>query len=117
MYYVLLMAEFAIQALICLVVFLVWLLAVSLVVRASGVPLPLRWPGILSTRTFSQHVLIVGVLYWGCGMFLMMTLWHYLDWKYWGGSSRDLSTGRVLFGAVWWPLSGLLFGWMAWNRK
>jgi hypothetical protein len=114
------MPEFLIQTLVSLMALLLWFLAVSLLARTLGVRLPPRWPGRKNTvqsRTFSQHLWIVGVLYWGCSMFIVTTLWDYLDWKYWDGPSRDLSLGRVLFGAVWWPASGLFFGWMTWNNR
>jgi len=114
------MAEFLIIMLVSLVVFLLWLLAVSFLARTLGVRLPPRWPWRSSTAqslSFSQHLWIVGVLFWGCGMFIVTTLWNYLDWKYWNGPFRDLSLLSVLFGAVWWPASGLFFGWMTWNTR
>lgn len=115
------MAEFFIRIVVVLPVFLLWFVVVTLLGRAFGVRLPLR---ILRQRngtsqglTFSQHMWLMGVLGWGCGMWIVTTLDDYLDWKYWSGSAHDLSAGKLLFHAVLWPLAGLLFGWMTWKGK
>jgi hypothetical protein len=50
-------------------------------------------------------------------MWIVTALGHYIDWKYWSGSGRDLSIEELLFQAVLWPLGGALFGWMTWNKK
>jgi hypothetical protein len=121
-YYVCTVAEFFIPMLVSLPVLVLWFLAVPLIVRPFGVRLP--WgrfgfrerDGSLQRLTSTQYVWIVGVLYWGFGMLIVTTLGDYIDWKYWNGSSHDLSTGRLLFHAVLWPLSGLLFGWLSWKH-
>jgi hypothetical protein len=115
------MADFLIQMALALPVFLLWFVVVALIARASGVRLPfpnLRGrKGTSQSLTFSQHMWLIGVLYWGCGMWIVTTLDDYLEWKYWNGSPHDLSAGRLLFHAVLWPLGGLLFGWMSWNTR
>jgi hypothetical protein len=114
-------AEFFIQILVALPVFLLWFAVVALLLRAFGVRLPFRGlrgrNGASQSLTFSQHMWLIGVLYWGCGMWIVTTLDDYLDWKYWNGSAHDLSAGKLLFHAVLWPLGGLLFGWMSWNTR
>ena len=80
--------------------------------------LRLRWHnGNLQRLTFSQHIWLIGVVYWGCGMWIVTTLDHYIDWKYWSGSGHGLSAEELLFGAVVWPFAGALFGWATWNTK
>jgi len=120
-YYVSVVAEFFVQIVVALPVFLLWFALVTLLVRAFGVRLPFRIlrqrDGTSQSLTFSQHLWLIGVLYWGCGMWIVTTLDDYIDWKYWGGSSHDLSAGRLVFHAVLWPLGGLLFGWMTWNTR
>jgi hypothetical protein len=88
---------------------------------AFGVRLPFRRlrqrNGTAQSLTFSQHMWLMGVLGWGCGMWIVTTFDDYLDWKYWSGSAHDLSAGKLLFHAVLWPLAGVLFGWMTWNAR
>jgi len=113
--------EFLIQIAIALPVFLLWFALVTLVVRAFGVRLPFfslwRHNTTPQRLTFSQHIWLIGVLYWGCGMWIVTTLDDYIDWKYLSGSAHDLSTWKLLFHAVLWPLAGLGFGWMTCNTK
>jgi hypothetical protein len=112
-------AEFFIQIALAVPALLLWFAVVTLLGRVFGVGLPFRIlrqrNGTSQSLTFSQHMWFMGVLGWGCGMWLVTTLGDYLDWKYWSGSAHDLSAGRLLFHAVLWPLAGLLFGWMTWN--
>ncbi|HEY5028418.1 MAG TPA: hypothetical protein VIK39_08425 [Candidatus Angelobacter sp.] len=120
-YHVSVMAEFFIQIVVALPVFLLLFAVVTLLGRAFGVRLPFRSlrqrNGTSQTLTFSQHMWLMGVLGWGGGMWIVTTLGDYLDWKYWSGSAHDLSTGKLLFHAAIWPLGGILFGWMTWNAK
>jgi hypothetical protein len=120
-YHVSVVAEFFIRIVVALPVFLLWFGVVTLLGRAFGVRLPfgsLREPnGTSQSLTFSQHMWWMGVLGWGCGMWVVTTLGDYLDWKYWNGSAHNLSAGKLLFHAALWPLGGLLFGWMTWNAK
>ncbi len=114
------MAEF-IQVLVTLPVFLLWIAMVAAFVRPFGIRLPFLGFG-KSKRTsqslsFSQHVWLIGVLSWGCGMWIVTTLDDYLDWKYWNGSAHNLSAERMMFHAFTWPLAGLLFGWMSWYGR
>jgi hypothetical protein len=102
-------------------VLLLWLAMVAVVVRPFGVRVPFlgfrKSKDTSQRHTFSQHMWLIGVLYWGCGMWIVTTLDDYLDWKYWNRSAHDLFAGRLLFHAVLWPLAGLLFGWMSWNGR
>ena len=97
------------------------MVAIHLIGRAFGVRLPFlslrRRKGTAQRLTFSQHIWLIGVLYWGCGMWIVTTLDDYIGWKYWSGSAHDLSAGKLLFHAILWPLAGLSFGWMTWNTK
>jgi hypothetical protein len=108
------MADFFIQIAVALPVLLLWFVVVALIARAFGVRLPfpsLRGrKGTSQSLTFSKHMLFIGVLYWGCGMWILTTLHDYLEWKYLNGPVHDFSAGRLLFHSVVWPLGGLLFG-------
>jgi hypothetical protein len=118
-YYVPVVAEFLIQMAVAVPALVLWFAVVTLLGCALGVGLPFRIlrqrNGTSQSLTFSQHMWFMGALGWGCGMWIVTTLGDYLDWKYWSGSAHDLSTGKLLFHAVLWPLAGLLFGWMTWN--
>jgi hypothetical protein len=109
--------EFIVDMLVDLPAFFVWLAVVSLLVRPFGVRLPLRplsfakLRSAVQTFTFSQYVVVVGILYFGCGMLIATTLSRYLEWKYWHGSSftieqfvRDffqhVALGGVFFGVI-----------------
>jgi hypothetical protein len=109
------MAELVIEMLIALPVALLWLTVVSLLVRPFGVRLPLtpfswaKHKSAFQSLTFSQYVIVGGVLYFGCAMWIATTLWRYLEWKYWHGPS--MSTENVLRDAMQYPLlSGVLYG-------
>lgn len=114
-------AEFFIQIVVALPVFLLWFAVVTLIGRAFGVRLlflSLRQRKDTSQRpTFSQYMWLIGVLGWGCGMWIVTTFDDYLEWKYWSGSAHSLSAGKLLFHAILWPLGGVLFGWMTWNAR
>jgi hypothetical protein len=120
-YHVSVVAEFFIQIVVALPVFLLWFAVVTLIGRAFGVRLLFRSlrqrNGILQSLTFSQHIWLKGVIGWGCGMWIVTTFYDYLDWKYWSGSAHGLSAGKLLSHAVLWPLAGLVFGWMTWNAR
>jgi hypothetical protein len=120
-YHVSVMAEFFIPIVVALPVFLLWYVVVALIGRAFAVRLPfssLRWRNdTAQSLTFSQHRWFIGVLTWGCGMWIVTTLANYLEWKYWNGYAGNLSAGRLLSNAILWPLGGLLFGWMSWNAR
>jgi hypothetical protein len=120
-YHVPVVAEFFIRMIVAVPVALLWFAMIMLLGRAFGVQLPfriLRQRNAVSRRlTFAQYIWLIGVLGWGCGMWIATTLDDYLDWKYWGGSAHNLSAGNLLIHAVLWPLAGLLFGWMGWNGR
>ncbi len=120
-YHVSVVAEFFIQIVVALPVFLLWFAVVTLIGRAFGVRLPFRglWQrnGTSQSLTFLQHMWFKGVLGWGCGMWIVTTFDDYLGWKYWSGSAHDLSAEELLIHAVLWPVAGLLFGWMTWNAR
>lgn len=120
-YHVSVVAEFLIQMGIALPVLLLWFAIVTFLGRVFRVRLRFRSlrkrDGTSQSLTFSQHMWFIGVLGWGCGMWIVTTLDDYLGWKYWSGSAHDLSAGKLLFHAVLWPLAGLFFGWMTWNTR
>jgi len=111
-YYVSVVAQFFIELVVILPVLLLWFAVVRLLSRS----LPQR-NGTSLSLTFSQHMWLMGVLGWGCGMWILTTVDDYLEWKYWSGPAHDLSAGKLLFHAVLWPLAGLLFGWVTWNGR
>ena len=109
-YYVDCMAEFLLHMLASLVVFLLWLLVVCLIVRPFGIHLPLRFYRKISTSnlTEGQHILVIGVLFWGCGMVIVTTLLKYFD--------RRLSLGPgILLRSALFPAMGALYGWLTWR--
>ena len=107
--------EFFIEMLLALPLFLLWLTVVSLLVRPFGVRLPLtafRWSrhrSAFQALSFSQYVMVGGILYFGCGMLIVNTLNRYLEWKYWHGPS--VTSENLLRDALTYPLlSGVLLG-------
>jgi hypothetical protein len=93
-------------------------------VRPFGVQLPAWLPfdfrekkRALQRLTFRQHVLIKGVLGWGFLMFVYMTVWHYLDWKFWNASVRQPSIEGILVDAGFWLVCGASFGAVSWKAK
>jgi hypothetical protein len=116
--------EFVIDMLVAVPVLFLWLTVVALVVRPFGVRLrlgPFSFRGRKSafqTLTFSQFVLICGVLHFGCGLLITTIVSRYLEWKYFNGSSGGFVTGELLRDFVTQPLiAGVLFGLVAWNRS
>jgi len=114
--------EFIVTMLVALPVFLLWLALVSLLVRPFGVRLPLAPLSFVKLRsafqslTFSQYLIVHGILCFGCGMLIMTTLSRYLEWKYWHGS--PLTSENLLRAALEYPLlSGVLFGLISWATK
>lgn len=118
-YHISVVAKFSIQMAVTVLVLILWFAVVTLLGRAFGIRVPFRimrqHDNTSRGLTFSQHMWMMGVLGWGCGMWIVTTLNDYLDWKYWSGSPHDLSTWKLLFHALLWPLAGLLFGWITWN--
>lgn len=109
------MAEVIVEMLLALPVLFLWLALVSLLVRPFGIQLPLtpfdsaRRKSGFQALTFLQFMIVGGVLYFGCGMWIVTTLWRYVEWKYWHGSS--LTTETLLRDVLQYPLlSGVLFG-------
>jgi len=101
---------------------LLWSVVVSLLTRAFGVRMPLL-PFRFSDRrrasqllTFAQYVWIFGVLNFGCGMWMVITLWDYLDWKYTGGP-QFLSKSHILFSAGVYLMAGLFYGASSWKGE
>jgi hypothetical protein len=112
-YYVLAVAKFFIAPVVILLALLLWWFVSTLIMRLFGVRLPFNPFSKDRKRasqllTFSQSVW-VGVLFQGCGMFIAMTLFEYLAWKYWNAPSRDFSL-RIRVYVVLWPAYGLLMG-------
>jgi hypothetical protein len=111
-------AKFFIPLLAGLVAVLVWQIVATLLMRLFGVQLPLRLfsrerKRAVQLLTFSESVWY-GVLFSGCGIWIGMTLAEYLLWKYFNGSSRDLSV-RIRVYAVVWPAYGLFVGLGHWE--
>ena len=109
--------------LVGIAVLLLWSVVVRLLVRPFGVRLPLglvrlvRSNGTSPALTLPHYIWLVGVLFWGCGMFIVTTLGEYVDWGYWNGSSHKLSAGILLFRALAYLIGGLVFGWMTWRQR
>ncbi len=109
------MAELVIEILIAVPAFLVWMMVVAVLVRPFGLRLPLTPFGWAEQRSafqsfsFSQYVTVGGVLYFGCGMWIVTTLGGYIEWKFWHGPL--VTTETILRGAFQHALlSGVLFG-------
>ena len=93
------------------------LVVVALIVRPFGILLPLgpfnfgKRRSAFRDLTFPQYVFVCGVLCFGCGMLIVITLSRYLGWKYFHGSSASLSTSEFLRNFVTYPLiAGVLYG-------
>jgi hypothetical protein len=116
-------AEFIFTTVAILPVFFLWLTVVTLLVRPFGVRLPLAPHSFAKRKTalqalsFTECVIICGVLYFGCGMFIVTTLSRYIEWKYFHGSSDSLSTDSLLREIVTYLIGGLLFGLISWNGR
>jgi hypothetical protein len=108
------LAESVADMLVAFLAFLLWLTVVSLILRPFGLRLPLTPFSLPTNRsifqdfTIPQFLIVAGVLYFGCGMFIMRTLPDYLKWKCWNGSplSTENMVGEVLASL----LAGVLFG-------
>jgi hypothetical protein len=117
------MAGIIISMLVAIPVIFLWLVIVALLVRPFGIWLPLgpfsfgERARALQALTFPRHVVICGVLCFGCGMLIVTTLSHYLEWKYWHGSSTSLAAGMLLFNVVLWPMAGVFYGLISLYRE
>ena len=120
-YHVSVVAQFFIQIVVALSALLLWSAAVRLIGRVFGVPLTffgLRQRHGNSKRvTFAQHIWLIGVLGWGCGMWIFTTFYDYLKWKYRSGSAYHVTAEDLLLHAVLWGLGGVVFGWMTWKGR
>ena|SRR5437762_975762 len=106
-----------ISLVVALPLFLLWLVIVALIVRPFGVRMPLGLCSLRERRsafqslTFPQFVIVCGVLCFGCGMFILTTASSYIEWKYFHGSSRNLSQDELFRNALQWPIfAGPMFG-------
>jgi hypothetical protein len=104
---------FLIEPAVALLAILLWQFVATMLMRVFGVRLPLQPFGkerkrALQLLTFSQSVWC-GFLFDGCGMWIAMTLFEYLSWKYGNGSYADFSLSVRLY-AVLWPAFGLFIG-------
>ncbi len=110
------MSAFFIEMLLVIPVTLVWFVVVAVIVHPFGVQMPLRLSDFrqrtswLQLLTFPQYLGIYGVLCFGCGMFILTTLSHYLEWRYFNGSSGSLSESELLANGLQWLLGGVAFG-------
>jgi hypothetical protein len=114
-YHVLAVARFFIALLLVgLPTVFLWNFLTALLFRLFGVRLPLLPFAFKASKqasqllTFSQSVW-VGVIQFGCGMFICMTLYEYLAWKYWDAPWSHFPI-RIRVYAVMWPAVGLLIG-------
>lgn len=106
-------------------VFFLWLIVVALLVRPFGIQLPPFGPFGFGKRTraaqaltFRQHVLVDGVLGFGCGMLIFRTVSDYVEWRYFHGSFATLTTTGLLHALLAYPfVAGVLFGLISWNTK
>jgi hypothetical protein len=115
-------AAFFISMLVAMPVFFLWLVVVALLVRPFGLQLPPFGFGkrtrAVQALTFVQHVLVHGVLGFGCGMLIFRTVSDYVEWKYFHGSSATLTTTGLLHALLAYPLvGGVLFGLISWNTR
>jgi hypothetical protein len=116
--YVFVMVELVIDLLIALPLLLLWLSAVSVLVRPFGIQLPatpFSWAkrrSAFQTLTFPRYVIVGGVLYFGCSMLIMSTLSRYLEWRYWHGSA--LTSENLVREVLSSLLAGVLFGLISW---
>jgi hypothetical protein len=120
------MAAIIIPVLVAIPAIFLWLVVVALLVRPFGIWLPLgpfsfrERTYALQALTFHQYVVIVGVFCFGCGMLIVTTLSHYLEWKYWHGSSSNLTPSMLLLDVVFWPImAGVSYGLISyfWNAR
>jgi hypothetical protein len=116
-------AEFFIETLVGLLALFLWIVVVAFLVRAFGLRLPLgpfsssKRMDALQALSFPKYVLVYGVLCFGCGMLIVTTVSHYVEWKYFHDST-PLTAGKFLADAVWWPIvSGVLFGLISWHTR
>ncbi len=115
------MTEVIVETLLALPVLFLWLAVVSVLVRPFGIRLPLapfsaKRRSAFQALTFSQYLMVCGVLCFGCGMLIVTTFSRYIEWKYWHGSS--LTTESLLRDAFQYPLlSGVLFGIVGWFTR
>jgi hypothetical protein len=106
-------AKFLIELVVAFLAILLWQLVATLLMRVFGIRLPLRPFGKDRKRasqllTLSQCVW-EGVLVYGCGMFISLTLFDYLGCRYGNAPCRDLSLNIRVY-AVLWPVVGLFLG-------
>jgi len=115
------MAELIIDILVAAPVFLLWLTIVSVLVRPFGIPLPFTpfsWTkhrSVIQSLTFSQYLIVGGVLYFGCGLFVVNVVSNYLGWKYRHGSS--LTSGYLLRDVVGSIFAGILFSFFTFSGR
>lgn len=120
--YILAVTEVIVETLLALPVLFLWLAVVSVLVRPFGTRLPLAPPFSAKRRsafqalTFSQYLMVCGVLCFGCGMLIVTTFFRHIEWKYLHGSA--LTTESLLRDAFQYPLlSGGLFGMVGWFTR
>jgi hypothetical protein len=97
---------------IVLAAILIWQFVATLLMRPLGIRLPFHPFGknrrrALQLLTFSQSVW-EGVLVYGCGMFIGMTLFEYLACN--GDAPWAELSLRIRLNAVLWPAAGLFVG-------
>ena len=103
---------------------LLWYALVALLVRPFGVQLPINhlfnWGekrAAFRRLTFAKHIVVFGVLFFGGLMFVNMTIWDYLDWRFWGGSYHRLSVDVIFLHAATCLGLGVLLGVLNWKGK
>jgi hypothetical protein len=116
------MTELIVETLVGLLALFVWVVVSSVLVRPFGVRLPLAPFSFAKRRlavdalAFTEYLVIVGILYFGCGMLITKTVSHYIQWKYWHGPPI---TADKLFRDFWeYALfTGVLFGCISWATR
>jgi hypothetical protein len=106
-------ANFFIRLVVVFLVIFIWQFAATLLMRLFGARLPLRPFGrnrklASQLLTFSQSVW-EGVLLYGCGMFIGLSLFDYLVCRYGDAPCRDFALNIRAY-ALLWPAVGLFVG-------
>ena len=107
------MANFLVRLVVVFLVIFIWQFVATLLMRLFGVRLPLQPFGknrklASQLLTFSQSVW-EGVLVYGCGMFIGLTLFDFLGCRYGDAPCRDLALNIRVY-ALLWPSVGLFLG-------
>jgi hypothetical protein len=106
-------ANLLIRLVVVFLVVFVWQFVATLLMRLFGARLPLQ-PFSKNRKLASQRLTFYqcvweGLLLYGCGMFIVLTLLDYLGCRYGNAACGDLSLNIRVY-AVLWPVVGLFVG-------